>query len=622
MHEFVSGKKQQPTTVRRTRSTAVHGFDAGKQADRTDVRNIIRPTPVQTKLALGAPNDRYEQEADAVADRVMRMSDTDVAQRVDKGTVQPMLIQRMSPEYKNALALRQTQGDEEAVQAKKNAGETASVTSHVESGINSLKGGGQPLDTTTRSFFEPRFGRDFGNVRVHTGGQAPDLSRSINARAFTFGNDVVFGSGQYRPSSLEGRRLLGHELTHVVQQQNNDKNHIQRLMGFEFQTNNVVSKNTDKGVKYFKRGESKDNPLRKTSSGLEMQIDTGSVIEFVTKASSTWPEQEAQLKDAEAIVEEIKELKQEKRDPSEDAPEKGNPKVYRGFSASTYGDVDVTVEKGNFRGKPQSTIGIPLDAYTRLLTRYQGDRKNRGKYAVSEAYTELKTKSGNLYLSGELEGFLKVIIHYILQAKKSLVGSHSKVAQPKDHFHLMSRVDFASMYRHLDKADKEIFATLLPHICKSTGVNKDDDLFANGYWGWVKVDEVSKRVFIKGGEVVKVREGSEGNYSFVGKGEAGADKRFFKKNLKKVTIETWFNSMMKKRGKDLTSPLPTYKGDEKMGYAMGLWDLRDDKLFPFEVRNHPSMGIDEWREFAKDQFLRASFIFGAGLSMSEPDTTE
>ena len=73
---------------------------------------------------------------------------------------------------------------------------------------------------TTRAFFEPRFGHDFSRVRVHTDEKAAESARVVNARAYTVGNNVVMGSEHYPPSSSSGRRLLAHELTHVVQQAN------------------------------------------------------------------------------------------------------------------------------------------------------------------------------------------------------------------------------------------------------------------------------------------------------------------------------------------------------------------------------------------------------------------
>lgn len=81
-----------------------------------------------------------------------------------------------------------------------------------------LRSPGQPLDAETRAFMEPRFGHDFSRVRVHTGARAAESARAVNALAYTVGRDVVFGAGQYAPGTSAGRRLLAHELAHVVQQ--------------------------------------------------------------------------------------------------------------------------------------------------------------------------------------------------------------------------------------------------------------------------------------------------------------------------------------------------------------------------------------------------------------------
>jgi len=74
------------------------------------------------------------------------------------------------------------------------------------------------MDTGTQQFMESRFGQDFGQVRIHTDGRAAESASAIQARAYTSGRDVVFGEGEYQPSSESGRRLLAHELAHVGQQ--------------------------------------------------------------------------------------------------------------------------------------------------------------------------------------------------------------------------------------------------------------------------------------------------------------------------------------------------------------------------------------------------------------------
>ena len=84
---------------------------------------------------------------------------------------------------------------------------------------------GQPLDAGTRAFMEPRFGHDFSMVRVHSDPKAAESARAVNALAYTVGSDVVFGEGEYEPGTSEGRKLLAHELTHVVQQ--GDQNRLQ-----------------------------------------------------------------------------------------------------------------------------------------------------------------------------------------------------------------------------------------------------------------------------------------------------------------------------------------------------------------------------------------------------------
>ncbi|MET0391909.1 MAG: DUF4157 domain-containing protein [Chitinophagaceae bacterium] len=109
------------------------------------------------------------------------------------------------------------EAEEKEVQRKENGPETE-AGSGLENYIGGLGASGQPLSNEVRSFYEPRFGRDFSNVRVHTDQVAAKSAQSINALAYTSGNNIVFNNGQYSPGTDSGKRLLGHELTHVVQQ--------------------------------------------------------------------------------------------------------------------------------------------------------------------------------------------------------------------------------------------------------------------------------------------------------------------------------------------------------------------------------------------------------------------
>ncbi len=209
---------------------------------------------IQTKLKIGEPNDKYEQEADRVAAQIMRMGeskeyntlgmkmqDGNIGQKVsninEKAEVRSSksgvrredgYIQRMCPEYE----------EEEMVQVKNDSTQTTEVTSDMESQIQSKKGGGQPLSGFAQEFFGERIGADCSGVRVHTDTGADKLNRELNAKAFTTGQDIFFQQGEYNPESSKGKELVGHELAHVVQQSHERKT-IQRQ--------GEAAENTDSG---------------------------------------------------------------------------------------------------------------------------------------------------------------------------------------------------------------------------------------------------------------------------------------------------------------------------------------------------------------------------------------
>ncbi len=246
------------------------------------------PSIVQTKLTVGAPGDQYEQEADRVADQVMSMPDSAIQQPVQReanleedevqtkpiaASITPLVQREAMPEEEevqtkaNTLQ-REEMPEEEEVQTKAIAGtlqreempeeeevQTKSLGSiqregmpeeeevqtkplqrspdgslqagsSIESRLNSSKGGGEPLSDEVRSFMEPRFGADFSQVRVHTGNEAIQMNRDLNAQAFTHKQDVYFGAGKTPGKDA----LTAHELTHVVQQTGTTKSspHVQR----------------------------------------------------------------------------------------------------------------------------------------------------------------------------------------------------------------------------------------------------------------------------------------------------------------------------------------------------------------------------------------------------------
>ncbi|NOG84223.1 MAG: DUF4157 domain-containing protein [Candidatus Scalindua sp. AMX11] len=228
------------------------------------------PPRIQKKLKIGKPGDKYEQEADRIVDQVMRMPDLEKKVSIsNKANTNKAQIQRTCAECKEEeeeeaiqtkpiagqitplvqrqeemeeeeeeetlqtkplgdqttpLIQRQTELDEEEeenedfVQARHEYTGSQVVSADIASGVRTLGGQGRPLDAVTRAYFEPRFGHELGQVRVHAGSNASTLVRSVRAKAFTFGRHIVFGSGQLSPGSHEGRKLLAHELTHVIQQ--------------------------------------------------------------------------------------------------------------------------------------------------------------------------------------------------------------------------------------------------------------------------------------------------------------------------------------------------------------------------------------------------------------------
>ncbi|NOT54933.1 MAG: DUF4157 domain-containing protein [Deltaproteobacteria bacterium] len=176
------------------------------------VQQLCRAGAIQAKLSISQPGDPDEQEADRIAEQVMRMAEPALI-----GSA-PSTIQRKCAACEAGGATCPKCEEEQTIQRKENSGQAPHANPLVHSQIAALRGGGQPLPTSMRAFFEPRFGRDFSGVRVHTGSQASETAKTINARAFTVANNIAFGGWQFAPASQEGRRLLAHELTHVVQQ--------------------------------------------------------------------------------------------------------------------------------------------------------------------------------------------------------------------------------------------------------------------------------------------------------------------------------------------------------------------------------------------------------------------
>jgi hypothetical protein len=229
------------------------------------VNRLLARVGIQPILIVGAAHDPYEQEAERVAERVLSMPkapqpavqrqeeveeeevqtklfDTMISrlaqdeeqeqeeiQMAPLATLISRLIQREEAEeeeveiqskpLKAAISRSaEDQGEEDALQAKGTWLDSFEAGDSVEKALASSKGAGNPLPDDVRDFMEPRFGADFSGVRLHSDSQSAQLNRALSAQAFTHGQDIFLGEGKDNLTSEDGKRLLAHELTHVVQQ--------------------------------------------------------------------------------------------------------------------------------------------------------------------------------------------------------------------------------------------------------------------------------------------------------------------------------------------------------------------------------------------------------------------
>jgi hypothetical protein len=226
--------------------------------------SFFKSAIVQPKLTIGQPNDKYEQEADAMADKVVqRLATPDVLTKKEPtvqtkpiaGAITPLVQAKCASCDKEDKLQKKEEEDlvqespldlqlkpifesnaeppddennvqrkcdkcekEEQIQKKEDSSDSSSASSSIESSLNSSKGGGSPIPEGTREQMESSFGTDFSNVRLHSDSSAVQMNKALHAQAFTHGNDIYFNTGKYDSNSNTGKSLLAHELTHVVQQ--------------------------------------------------------------------------------------------------------------------------------------------------------------------------------------------------------------------------------------------------------------------------------------------------------------------------------------------------------------------------------------------------------------------
>ena len=254
---------------------------------KTPFFNSRNSTVVQTKLTIGQPGDKYEKEADTMADAVVTKSSKPAIQNKkissiqreslatpqedeklgtaeqrmeeDKLVQEKPEIQRMEepeeemlskmdqPEEEKEGMISKMEGTKEEEEPLQTKSDTANATASagLSQQLKSKSGTGQRLSKNTRAEMESSFGRDFSDVNIHTDADAVKMNKELGAQAFTHGKDVYFNSGKYNPDSTEGKRLLAHELTHTIQQggieNGNIQPEIQRYGGCNSAENTIIN---------------------------------------------------------------------------------------------------------------------------------------------------------------------------------------------------------------------------------------------------------------------------------------------------------------------------------------------------------------------------------------------
>jgi hypothetical protein len=187
--------------VQRLMQQSAFGVPSAGTVDRS-----LASLPLQRKLLVGSINDPLEHEADRIADTVARVPSATPCTDCAPEQISRKCAACEEEESAKALQTKRTASAQPA------AREAPSIVHEV------LRSPGQSLDAATQGFMEARFGRDFSGVRVHADARAVQSAHAVNAAAYTVGRHVVFGAGQFAPHTASGRRLMAHELTHVVQQ--------------------------------------------------------------------------------------------------------------------------------------------------------------------------------------------------------------------------------------------------------------------------------------------------------------------------------------------------------------------------------------------------------------------
>ena len=482
--------------------------------------------PIQAKLNIGEPNDKYEQEADATAAKVVQQINaspqSQSVQRQDSVEEKELQMKPISTLQRDVMEEKKELQAKSLVQRQENLG-GGEASTDLESSIQSARGSGQSLDAGLQAKMGQAMGADFSSVKVHTDSQSDQLNKSIQARAFTTGQDLFFRQGAYNPNSRDGQELIAHELTHVVQQKPDSKV-IQRDVGFEFECgawkmeklNANLSDQQKVGATSVPEDQVDDvdkSAVIHQGNGFKMEADIGdrgSHIEFVL--DPPFKENSSGKKALSSTMKSLKKFGDKLLAMQSNASIHVDNVVGSSFLSKDIGATDPNIlihPSTTLQAEPQLTAGIRLEQLASVLEKLTTERqitdvddeeyaeRRRGAFylggkkpvemnimaeapsLVTSRYASFPNKMPHTpdTPSKQLTSLLAMMVGYLKMAKRK--QAYAKTVAP-----VMARTDFAAMYKQIPEATyfksySDQWLSLVLHIAGMIGEN-DMPFFEGG----------------------------------------------------------------------------------------------------------------------------------------------
>jgi Domain of unknown function (DUF4157) len=461
---------------------------------------LSHPMPLfQAKLNIGQPGDKYEQEADRLASQVVKQISAPGSAKTTLG--QPLQRQSEPEEDLQAKSILQRR---EAIAA-------GEASTDLTSAINSAMGSGQPLEAGLQQSMGQAMGADFSGVKVHTDAQSDQLNQSIQAKAFTTGQDVFFRRGAYQPGSRGGQELIAHELTHVVQQNGGEvmrspllPQQLQQYPSNETLGNGVIQRAIaieaeSKGmwtISGKRANDLKYQPIKDTKEALgskekvDLTSDNGN-LEYVTGTLANKDEVNKAFTQMSATLDQLAAFS-----PVEIA---GLPKEQAQLTWKSQANYEqyklkaISQSAGKAQNAPflpQATIDIPFSSFDKYIKKFQDEENAQlmgesfvetAKY-VNKTPPELFLSLDMLPLHPAAQGFLKMMLMALYDAYTFQGGD-----DPKYAFATMPRNRFSEMYTAANLASgnnlENVFPTFVEQVANMRQEYQITQIFQKGYKG-------------------------------------------------------------------------------------------------------------------------------------------